>query len=306
MRFGLGRNGGVYYDSFVTDAARLARGMWTLIEPVHAVTYFGPQALTAFTELGLRGFWRGYFAGRSAPLGEASPQVVTAVFHTFAPSFVARAVPGIWDLTTPANALAARVDGAARALSALPAARDTATSEIADLLCAATEDLDCSGRALAAANSALPAPDHELGRLWWAATLLREHRGDGHFAALTAAGIDGCEAIVLRCAMDLEREPMQRMRGWTDEQWEAARARLIDRGWLTGDGALTDAGRRAHADVENATDRAASRPWARLGADRTAHLSEKMLPLASACAALPPFTSPSGVPAPAPVHLPVL
>jgi hypothetical protein len=276
--------------------------MWTLIEPVHAVTYFAPEALAAFTGLGLRGFWRGYFAGRSAPLGEVSPQVVTAVFHTFAPSFVARAIPGIWDLTTPKDALTARLEGATSALNALPATRDTAVTEVADLLCAATDDLDTSGRPLAAANAALPVPDDDLARLWRAATLLREHRGDGHFAALTAAGIDGCEAIVLRCAMDLQREPMQKMRGWDDEQWEAAQARLTDRGWLASDGTLTDAGQRAHADVENATDRAAARPWARLGTDRTARLSEMLLPLARACAALPPFTSPSGVPAPSPVH----
>jgi hypothetical protein len=274
--------------------------MWTLIEPVHAVTYFGPEALAAFTGLGLRGFWRGYFAGRSAPLGEVSPQVVTAVFHTFAPSFVARAIPGIWGLTTLQDALAARLDGAISALNALPATQDTAVKEVADLLCAAIEDLDCSGRPLAAGNAALPVPDDELGRLWWAATVLREHRGDGHFAALTAASIDGCEAIVLRCAMDLARGPMQQMRGWSDEQWEAATARLTERGWLTGDGALTDAGRSVHADVENATDLAAARPWARLGIERTERLSELLLPLARACADLAPITSPSGVPAPSP------
>ena len=32
--------------------------------------------------------------------------------------------------------------------------------------------------------------------LWQAATILREHRGDGHVAALVVAGLDGCEAHV--------------------------------------------------------------------------------------------------------------
>ena len=45
--------------------------MWTLFEPVHAVTYFAPEARSAFEAAGLRGFWRGYFAGRAAPLGPA-------------------------------------------------------------------------------------------------------------------------------------------------------------------------------------------------------------------------------------------
>jgi hypothetical protein len=81
-------------------------------------------------------------------------------------------------------------------------------------------ELDCAGRVLAAANAALPAPDDALARLWQAATVLREHRGDGHFAALVTAGIDGCEALVLRCALDLRREDVQPARGWTDEQWD--------------------------------------------------------------------------------------
>ena len=109
-------------------------------------------------------------------------------------------------------------------------------------------------------------PDEGLGgRLWQAATVLREHRGDGHFAALAAADIDGCEAVVLRCCLDLRREDLQPVRGWTDEAWDEALSRLAARGWVGADGELTSAGREAHAAVENATDWAAARPWARLG-----------------------------------------
>jgi hypothetical protein len=36
-----------------------------------------------------------------------------------------------------------------------------------------------------------------VARLWHAATLLREHRGDGHIAALVIGGIGGTEAHVL-------------------------------------------------------------------------------------------------------------
>ena len=137
-----------------------------------------------------------------------------------------------------------------------------------------------------------------LGRLWQAATLLREHRGDGHFAALAAADIDGCEAVVLRCCLDLRREDMQPVRGWTDEAWDGALSRLAARGWVDADGALTSAGREAHAAVEDATDRAASRPWARLGPEATAEIAAALTPLARACAAALPYPSPIGVPAP--------
>jgi len=131
--------------------------------------------------------------------------------------------------------------------------------------------------------------------------VLREHRGDGHFAALAAADIDGCEAVVLRCGLDLRREDMQPVRGWTDEAWDGAVSRLAARGWVgaggTG-GTLTSAGLQAHAAVEDATDRAASRPWARLGPEATAEIAAALTPLARACAAVLPYPSPIGLPAP--------
>ena len=151
---------------------------------------------------------------------------------------------------------------------------------------------------LASANAALPVPDSGFAALWQAATVLREHRGDGHFAALAAADIDGCEAVVLRCCLDLRRKDMQPVRGWTDEAWDDALSRLAARGWIGADGALTSAGSEAHAAVENATDWAASRPWARLAPDTTAAIRTALTPLAQACASVLPYPSPIGVPAP--------
>jgi hypothetical protein len=310
----------------------MARSMWTLFEPVHAVTYFTAEARSAYEQAGLRGFWRGYFAGRAAPLGAAGPAVaaptgaasaavVAASFFNFAPAFVARAIPGVWELITPEEALRVRLAGAAEGLGRLLAGREAEAAAAAGLLWRAIGELDFSGRVLAAANAALPVLPGEdaaassgssgsaaavaaagLGRLWQAATLLREHRGDGHFAALAAADIDGCEAVVLRCCLDLRREDMQPVRGWTDEAWDGALSRLAARGWIGADGALTSAGRAAHAAVEDATDRAASRPWARLGPEATAEVAAVLTPLARACAAALPYPSPIGVPAPGRGH----
>jgi hypothetical protein len=305
----------------VTDAARTARSMWTLFEPIHAVTYFAPEARAAFEGAGLRGFWRGYFAGRAAPLGPAGAPVVTASFFNFAPAFVARAIPAVWDLITPEDALRTRLAGADAALRGLLAGREAEAKVAADLLWQAIGELDFSGRVLAAANAALPMPNGAstggeppggessgggssdggspaLARLWQAATLLREHRGDGHFAALAAADIDGCEAVALRCCMDLRREDIQPVRGWTDEQWDNALAGLADRGWVGADGQLTNAGQAVHDAVEDATDRAAARAWARFGAGAAAELAGVLTPLAKACAAVVPYPSPIGVPAP--------
>jgi helix-turn-helix protein len=273
-----------------------ARAMWTMFEPVHDVTYFVPEALSAFTEAGLRGYWRGYFAGRAAPLGLARAAVVTASFYNFAPAFVGRAIPGVWDLITPPEAIAVREAGAAAALRRLLDGREAEAAKAADLLWRAVEDLDFAGRALSAANSELPVSADPLTRLWQATTVLREHRGDGHFAALAAADIDGCEAVVLRCAKDssITRDLMQPVRGWTDEQWGAAGARLAGRGWVGEDGALTAAGRAAHDAVEAATDQAAARPWNRIGAVGLAEAADVLLPLAQACAAALPEVIPVG------------
>ena len=278
----------------MADTVSAARAMWTMFEPVHDVTYFVPEALSAFTAAGLRGYWRGYFAGRAAPLGGARAAVVTASFYNFAPAFVGRAIPGVWDLITPEQAIAVREAGAAAALRRLLAGREAEAAKAADLLWRAVEDLDFAGRVLSAANSELPVSADPLTRLWQAATMLREHRGDGHFAALAAADIDGCEAVVLRCAKDISRDLMQPVRGWTDEQWGAAGDRLVERGWVGEDGALTAAGRAVHDAVEAATDQAAARPWHRIGAVGLAEVADVLLPLAQACAAALPAVIPVG------------
>ena len=278
----------------MADTISAARAMWTMFEPVHNVTYFAPEALQAFTAAGLRGYWRGYFAGRAAPLGGARAAVVTASFYNFAPAFVARAIPGVWDLITPQEAIAVREAGAAASLRRLLSGREAEAAKAADLLWLAVDDLDFAGRVLSAANSELPVSRDPLTRLWQATTLLREHRGDGHFAALATADIDGCEAVVLRCAKDMSRDLMQPVRGWTDEQWDAAAARLTERGWIGKDAALTAAGRVVHDAVEAATDQAAERPWSRMGAAGVAEVADVLLPLAQACAAALPEVIPVG------------
>jgi hypothetical protein len=278
----------------VADTISAARAMWTMFEPVHDVTYFAPEALQAFTAAGLRGYWRGYFAGRAAPLGGARAAVVTASFYNFAPAFVSRAIPGVWDLITPQEAIAVREAGAAASLRRLLSGREAEAAKAADLLWLAVDNLDFAGRVLSAANSELPVSRDPLTRLWQATALLREHRGDGHFAALAAADIDGCEAVVLRCAKDMSRELMQPVRGWTDEQWDAAAARLTERGLIGEDAALTAAGRVVHDAVEAATDQAAERPWKRMGAAGLAEVADVLLPLAQACAAALPEVIPVG------------
>ncbi len=233
---------------------------------------------------------------------------------------VTRALPAVWALISPADALAVREAGAVASLQRLlglglgdsvPDHVASAARQLAD----AAGDLDITGRVLGAANSAMAVPDEPLARLWHAATLLREHRGDGHVAAVVAAGIDGCESVVLRAGVDLAtggrahvgasagREWIQRARGWTDADWAAATVRLTERDLLKDAGEqtspATDEGLDLHRSIEEATDRAAARPWARLGTERIAELAGLLAPITARCAAELPFPNPVGVPAPA-------
>ena len=65
-----------------------ARQLWLLTEPLHAVTYFDERCRGIGRAMGLRGFWQGYFAARTAPLGPAAPALVTSVLTVFAPGIV--------------------------------------------------------------------------------------------------------------------------------------------------------------------------------------------------------------------------
>ncbi len=282
-----------------TDPGSVARRMWTLFEPIHAVAYFAPEARTAFEAHGLRGFWRGYFAGRAAPLGRVDAALVVATFFSFAPRMVERAVPDVWDRIAPDDALPVRLAGATAALNRLLASTDDrVVRDAAALLETAVDALDCSGRCLGAVNAVLRRPDAPIERLWSATTNLREHRGDGHIAALVAAGVTGSEAIVWRAGIDVPRELLQATRGWHDDEWDAAHARLAARGWLASTGQVTPEGVAAHQAIESATDRAAAHPWSALGDTDCRRLEQLLRPFAAACSDELPFPNPIGVPHP--------
>ena len=64
----------------------VARRLFELIEPICLVNFFSPEPNDAMAALGFRGYWDGYFAGRSAPLGRVPAEVVHAAFYNFSPT----------------------------------------------------------------------------------------------------------------------------------------------------------------------------------------------------------------------------
>jgi hypothetical protein len=280
-----------------------ARRLWQLFEPYHALTYFTPEARQAFEDVGLRGFWRGYFAGRAAPLGPVGPGLVTACFFGFHPAFVARALPSVWSMASPKAALEARLTGVDRAVRRIfgDYLNGPGAGEAADMASTALEACSRAGRPLFAANAALVPPGAPHLALWHAATLVREHRGDGHVAALTAAGLDACEAHVSQVAASgAPPDSVQPYRGWSDADWTAAAERLRARGWLDGDGTLSPEGRAGRQQIEDTTDRLAAEPVEHLGPERAQRLAELLAPVTARLvdAGVIPYPNPIGVPAP--------
>jgi len=276
------------------------RRRWTQFEPLHAVVYFAPEIPEADRALGLKGFWMSYFAGRAAPLGPVGPEVVSATFYNFAPPMVARALPDAWEFASPEAVVATRLDSVGRVLRrVLGEAVDSAgTIELAEVAAQAASAAPIEGRALAAAWSSVTAPEQAHQRLWLALTVLREHRGDGHVAALVEAGLDGLEVHVLLAAVGaVTRESQLRARGWTDDQWDDAAARLSARG-LVVDGELTDAGRSLNARIESTTDRLAEAPWSALGTGATERFDELIAPLTAMvkAAGVLNYPNPMGLP----------
>ena len=259
-----------------TDLVPASRRTWGDLEVLHVFGYFAPEVTEEYVGLGLHPRLA-YFPARAAAFGAAGPGVTTATFYVFAPWLVAAALPAAWETATPDQLIAARRSGMSAALRGLLGDPDVGEAlDIAREVCAG---LSPQGRPLYAAHADLPWPDGDLLGLWHAATLVREHRGDGHISVLQVAGIDPVEATVLGGLYSSTTSFLRKTRGWSDEEYAAATDRLRDRGWLDGEGAFTEAGRAARQQIEDDTDRLAVEGWAHVGVDRTARLHDLVRPL---------------------------
>lgn len=259
--------------------------MFELSEPIATVT-FSEVPNEAFLALGMRNYWDGYFAGRAAPLGRAPAEVVHAVFYNFADGEVARHIPWVWGKITPQEAIAVRERGSAAALRQMigQLADSPTLVRAADLATRAAVSAPIEGRALYAGLRALDVPTEPVARLWHATTLLREHRGDGHNAALLAHGIRGTEAhVLLALSMGMKAEEFGRIHHLPKARLTAVVDGLRDRGFVNATGGFTDAGQETKERIETLTDELAAPPYDAL---TTAELDELITILEPIAAAL--------------------
>ena len=262
--------------------------MFELVEPIATVS-FSEVATEAFLAIGMRNYWDGYFAGRAAPLGFAPAEVVHAVFYNFADGEVARHIPWVWGKTTPQEAIAVRERGSTTALRQRigQLADSPGLVRLADLATRAALSAPSEGRVLYAGLRALDVPEEPVARLWHAATLPREHRGDGHNAALVAHGIGGTEAhVLLAVSLGMKPEDFGRIHHLPTAQLTAVINGLRNRGLVDAAGGFTDTGRKITEQIEALTDELAAPAYDVLSTDELDELIAELEPIAAAVQAI--------------------
>ncbi|WP_030600470.1 SCO6745 family protein [Streptomyces fulvoviolaceus] len=258
---------------------RAGRHCQNTLNTLHATHYFSPDLDRELGSVGVTHPRAVNFAVRAAAMGPVGAGTVTATFYNYKHELVAEHVPAVWSVATPEQVLAARaraVDSTLRRLLGEEALASAEMAEAARLALRAAGACSRSARPLYSAHADLPVPEEPHLAYWHAATLLREHRGDGHLAALMAAGLDGLEALVTHAATGRGMTPkwVSVTRGWTREEWEAAAGRLRERGLLDADGELTEQGAALREEIERETDTLDRAPYEHLGADGVARLTE--------------------------------
>lgn len=248
--------------SGIIEAAQRLR----VLEPVASCVYFAPEVHAAFQAIG---FGPGigdegcvtapdlpaYYCSRAGCMGQVPGEVVVAAFGVFNPDLIVPAVTQGWRTAGRDLVLAARLEGTTAFLARV-LGDDPGIERATELLRRAGEAGPFGGRFLYAGLRSLPWPDTPHGRLWRAADIVREYRGDSHIAAWAAAGLDPVEAGLLTEVY--YRMPSKRYhagRGWTDAQLDAGLERLRARGIVEGHPVqFTDEGRAVREAVEGATD----------------------------------------------------
>ncbi|MGW0363918.1 SCO6745 family protein [Streptomyces sp. NPDC002990] len=264
----------------MTLPPRAARRCWhTAINPLHATIYFSPDLGKELSALGITDRVAVNLASRAAAMGAVGPGTVTAAFYNYRHDLIARHLPAVWDTATPEQVLAARLRAADTTLRRLLGAETIESAELAEaagLAIRAAEGCTRHARPLYAAHADLPVPEEPHLLLWHATTLLREHRGDGHLAALLIADLDPLEALVSHTATGRGMTPkwIKSIRGWEQSDLDAAADRLRARGILDADGELTEEGKAVRERLEADTDRLDAAPYEHLGAEGLARLAE--------------------------------
>lgn len=250
----------------IRTVTHTARRMFGLIEPICLVSYLADECNDELAALGHPTYWDGYFASRAAPLGRVPAEVVHAAFYSFADGEAARHIPRAWGTIPPEASFAARQRGSAASVRRIlgdELAGSPGLVRAADLTAKAATSAPTAGRVMYAGLRALPVPGDPVTRLWHCANMLREHRADGHVAALVGARIGGTEAHVLDALAQGIHPPESfgRIHHLPKKRLAAVMDGLRERGLVDAEGHFTDAGRETKQRIEALTDALATPPY---------------------------------------------
>ncbi|MFF1711478.1 hypothetical protein [Streptomyces sp. NPDC058268] len=265
------------------------------ISAAHLFIYLVPETAEEAAELGVTDRGPAYLAFRSAAMGVVPWQVTLAAFYNFSPRAV-RAVAGVWDAAPPERWQAARFLAAGRAMRRVDIPlTDDHLAEARSLIDPVVAGVDYAGKVLAAANASVVLPPDPLVALWQQITVAREWRGDAHLVALAANALGPCDCLVLHTATGRLPTALARAtRRWDDEEWSAAAARLVARGWLDSHGVITEAGSAAHERIEVETDEHCAALWAPIGNAGARRFASLIAPIANAFTAAGTFQAVRG------------
>ncbi len=236
------------------------------LEPVAGQVYFSPECHAAYAELGFSPSpgtmssgvalpdGPAYFTSRGSILGQVSGEVVAAAFGVFNPEAVVPSVAMGWRKVDAPTICDARTRGGVAQLARVVGPHPDGLARAIELLGEAVAPLRPEGKPLFAGLLGLGLPGDPLGDMWRLADMLREYRGDAHIAAWTSAGLDATEVgLLTELYWGLPMRTYIRTRAWSEDQLDAAQARLADRGLIEGD-AFSAAGRALRESIEAATD----------------------------------------------------
>ena len=252
------------------------------IETAFAAGVLHPAVLEAISGLGVKAkdVADVNIVTRAAPMGRVNAAVVCSAFFNLNPTVITELIPAAWDVTAPESVLAAQADALSPPLAAAVASMTPADlAELAALSRTATEAAieHAEGRPLFAGMASLPLPAEDHMMIWYAAKLLREHRGDGHVAALVVEELGPIDALVIHAAFDgFPADMLRRSRRWSQEEWNASVDSLRALGWLTdaAEPTLTPDGSTRRRWIEDRTDQMAVAAFAPIGPEGVERMIE--------------------------------
>ena len=231
--------------------------------------YWDPDAINAYTKLGIPDGFGYYVTSRAGLLGKAGSDSVSAAYYSIHPEFVNASYKLLNEHAGVEEAIQVRDAAVSNGLKKYAPDICEELASMNEVLWDAAKSLPISGRVLYAAQLGHRRLDDPLTDAWLAVNCIREWRGDTHWAMLTAEGITGVQAGILDGARrSYEEDWLPRSRGADDEAISTAYRDLEERG-LANEETVTESGIAYRQLLEDRLDNLASLAWRNLGADKS-------------------------------------